>query len=911
MQNVSGRRLDEFLGIVSIKPEELLRVLKYTSLERGNRINQDWLIRGAFYVAGTDEGWPIVAEAIHGWLRCYNKDPYEQTNRYPRHTPDDDAQRLNRRRGEIQGVLCTLSSFEANVMENMTEVSGETDSLLNLALRLLAGRPLAPFAQDFIAFGLSLALDPDTWSARKAFHQLTMFNRVDPTEAGCAFLKALQPLRDTEASLAGKWTIVRMLYAAGTEAAAVEAASMAERLNEHNMRFSRPSGGWREADIADPECSPPTDLEAAVSYFLGIPTDTLLQQMGQRKEDHDFEELLPIACRFAPAVAVEKSRSVILGLLSRLGLPLRQLIFNGTGYVPLLSSEDARLLAARVRGSNPLTGFRDQEVNVARMILLLYVAPHLEGSEQLECVLDRAFGEDYLFDLIPALKGQPIHALAGKLEEALSEQSEDIAYRVLVVARHAGIGQVKELEPLLLRCLRADSSKLRAISYELALLNSLSGVRQAVASSTWSGLTSEGITYEAWFGSMLIVEACANGEVALESILPRINPQCWLAAVDRLGSRMSKPFAEWFLRRLKEGADIAASIAPPSVDFTYSKTEPAPYAFLSIDESDRETGAPSRRSNAGSLLGLEEDFESKQERLRAAAQSFFESLKNKEGPRLLIEPFELSQLRTVLATDQRVLPQLLETLENASDDEFLWLRNLALCVGCLISADMPERAVRLFRRSTSFEGFVSLDLGDGLTAEHQAIWASSPTDLMMEFWKQRLFRSGNDSKLAQEVLAAERFGAASFINRFVVEGAASDLALERAYAITVAGFSRQYLDQQSFPIIDGCVDEKGMTGDAARGAKKARDNARWARVWMDRAFSALSAAEFWCNLMILKSCADARVDASPHLKADLCRYAPQFRNMRRLAIRERNRHREKTFLGQSAPESAFVLAGNA
>lgn len=452
LQNINDQRFEEFVEIVKNQPRELFSALGMFTLERARRLNQDWFIHAAFEIAATDEGWPVAETAIHHWLHCYNKNAVEQTNRYPKVNDDEDGKRLQRTQKEIHDVLSSLSPFERNLLEQMTEVAGETDSLFTLALQLLAGRPLVGFASSFIALGLGFSLDQGTWSARKTFQQLTIFNRIDRELAKEAFLKAIEPLRSSDTSQAGRWTVVRMLYATGDEAAASEASSIAQELREHWFHWEKPlPNEWRQLRVADPNAIHPVDIDAGLSNFNAIRSDSVRQFMGQSKEDHYLGEFLPVACRFEPGVAIEKARQILSSLLTRTGIPLRQLILNCTEYAPLMTRDIALQLIARVTETNMVETLSEDEQNILRMFLFGYVAPQLTPSEQLGCLTDPAFGPDYLFDVIPSLKPQPAEAIFNALQVAMEANDENAVYGVLVAARYGDTPIISKLESIILR----------------------------------------------------------------------------------------------------------------------------------------------------------------------------------------------------------------------------------------------------------------------------------------------------------------------------------------------------------------------------------------------------------------------------------------------------------------------------
>lgn len=906
LQNINEQRFGEFVEIVKNQPRELFSVLGIFTLERGRRLNQDWFNHAAFAVAATDEGWPVTEATIRDWLYCYNKDAAQQTNRYPKQGDEEDAKHLQRTQKEIQDVLSSLSPFEKTLLEQMREVAGDTGALYTLALQLLAGRPLAGFASSFIALGLGFSLDKGTWSARKAFQQLTTFNRADRDATKEAFLKAIEPLRSSDTSKAGLWTVVRMLYATGDEAAASEASIIAQKLREDWIRWETPSpDGWRQSRVADPNAITPVDIDAGLRIFCTVRPDSILQSMGQSAEDYELREFLPVACRFEPEAAVEKARQILSGLLTRSALPLRQLILNGTKYAPLMTRELAVQLIVRVTDSNAdmVETLSERERDILRECLFSYAAPQLTPSEQLDCMTDPAFGPDYLLDVIPSLKPQPTQAILEALQAALDANDEEAACGTLAAARYGDTPITSELESLLLHCRSAGSSQLRALSFERAIHSDLKALRDAHVQSDWSACTTDTRNYENWFGSILLAEACAKNELAVDEMLKRISPETWFTTADRVGKAMSKPLADHFLRHLQGAVEATKSLAPPAMDLTLSAVEEAPYPFLDVDETDRDEGRFPRQKSLQDVLSTDEGFDEKQDRLRAISDAFLEELKGLNA-QFLVEGVTIDDLRLLVRAYPKILPQILEILEQAGSPQLAWLKNVAFVVANLISEDMPERAVALFQQALKTQGFVTYALGDGLTLEHEAIWSSTPSEAMRTLWRQRLLKSGNDEALAREVVAAERFGTATFIRTFVEELADSTSTLDQAYAVSIAGFSTQ--SGQLVGVIDDHLDKKGITGDAAKNAKAAHEAAQWAKKWVNDLWAVQTPEQFWCCLIISKTCMDARVSTKPILNTKLAHYAPLFRKVRKAAIDEQNKTRKKTLLGQEAPDGIFV-----
>lgn len=904
LQNLSDQRFEEFVEIVKHQPGDFFNTLGDFTLERGHHINQDWFIHAAFEIAATENGKQVAEDAINRWLHCYNKNAAEHANRYARHNNAEDAKQLQQRQNEIQETLSSFSSFEKDLLGQMTEVSGEAGSLFTLALQLLAGRPLAGFADSFVAMGLGFSLDSGVWPARKAFIHLTTFNRVDRGAAKDAFLNAIKELQSSGPSITGQWTIVRMLYATGDKIAAIEAEGLAKKLQEGLSRFEPPSPDeWRQAQVADPNATHPIDVDAGLGNFRAQDNNKILQSMFLGGEDHSYRSFLPVACRFEARAAVEKGREILSGLLTRTGLPLRQLIFNSQDHSPLMTREMAVQLVARVRDCHMVETLAERERSTLRYFIFNYAASHLTASEQLACMADPAFGHNYILDVIPSLKFQQTETIISTLQIALDEGDEEAAYCILSTAIYGGTNASPDLEPLLLRCRSAALSKLRAVTFDLAISCDFKKIRKAHIQCEWSAHDAGKITFERWFGSILRIEACAKGELPVDEMLKRINRDTWFAAINRLGDAVAKPLAKLFLLDLQSAIEITTLPLQPAIDISISTVEPMSYPYLSLKDKTHDHGRFPPQNNIKDILGTNEDFIEKHDRLHAIVDAFYKELKDSNAE-ILVQRITIPDLRLLTGATPTFLEELLDVLEQATDAQFIWLKNLAFAVANLLSREAPERAIALFQRASKTRGGITYALDDGLTMEHEAIWASTPSEAMHELWLQRLFNSDNDATLAREVLAAERFGAAAFIKTSVEELEASTSTLNQAYAISIAGYSSQgggLLD-----VIKNHMADQGITGDAAKHARASHDTAQWSEKWVKDMWAAQTAEGFWRCLMIAKTSVDARILPQPEAGIQWKCYVPLFRRVREAAIKEHNKNREKTLLGREAPDPIYL-----
>lgn len=906
LQNISDQRFEEFGEIAKHQPAVFFEVIEKLFLERGRRINHDWFYHAAFEVACSNAGKSAAEDAIRRWLHLYNKSPETQTRRYHRRDEAEYEKKLHKKREEIEQELSSLSPFEKQLLNKMTEVPEEPDTLITLALELLAGRSLAPFSDCFVALGLALALDTGLYSARKAFQQLTTFNRVEKSATGQAFRKALEPLRAKETSRGGQWTVVRMLYATGDEADAAEARGIAGVLRREWPRFDPPDPQkWRQIKAADPLAQPPTDLQSGLEGFAALNPEEMLLTMYSGAPYHDYEEFLPIACRFAPAVAFEKGRAIMAGMLTRDGFPLRQVIVNSEERIPLIQADLARQLVKRIVETNAIETIPEADQRFCRWIAFYTVAAQLTAEEQLECLKGSAFGDVYSLSVIPSLKLQPTEAIIRALSEVLDRNDEDAAFRILSTALYGGTELSTALEEQILACSVRKCAMLRAVSFELAIEKDLATVRSAHVKSAWAAQCAEKGTYESWYGSILLVEACAYGELSIDELLKRIDHKTWFSAAARLGENFTKPMADCFIHHLGRGVKSVAEIPVPQADLTFSMTAPAPYPFLSVDETDRNAERFPKQKSLSEVIGGDDKFEETRDSLHKIAEAFFESLKGSDA-KLLLNRITFEDLEQLIATVPSVMPDLVSIIEQSDKSQLIWLKNLAFAVAKLVSPEQPDKAASILRRALTSQGFVTQALGDDLTLEHAAIWGSARSEALETLWRERLFGAENDEVLAREVLAAERFGPNGFIRDLVFKLAESTDSLDHAYAVTIAGFSDQIIEVTE--LIQRYVNNIGLSGDAAKVAQVSHLDAEWAEKWVGEMWDAKTAEEFWRCLTIAKTCMDSRVSSEPKAGTLWTQYAPVFQRARKAAMKDRSKERAKRLIGQDVPDAVFISA---
>ena len=650
LQNVDEKRLEEFICYVETRPAEFYSCLRRFCLERGVRVNFDWFVVAAFHIIGSVEGRVVATSEIKKWMWCYNKNARDQMARFPRSQPDDYSKQLKATSDRIDNTLNSFATFEQDLLERMTEVLGDTDSLYTLGLRLLAGQPLSEFAESFVALGLGFALDYHTYHARKAFRNLTTFNRADPDHAAKAFLSECAPLRSANVSESGKWSLVRMLYASGRENAAEEAMILATRLRENqNFPYLEHNNDWRSYKVRDPRSDMPADFESGIKLFKQIDADKILQSMSPDIADMQLRDFLPIACCFSPEDAVKKIREILDGLVTRVGLPLRQLIFNFSDMIPLVRRDLALRLVNRVAATDINAAMPERDQNALKMFLLGYAIEHLSAEEQLHHLSGDAFGTDFLRDVIPFIRAPSVDKILSALRQKMDDDDERAIYGILGLA-FFGIpdGQAFKLDDTLSKCCTAiHSGRIRSLLFALAIKYDLSDIRRAHYLGNWSAKNSDLSTYESWYGSLLLIESYKRDEINIDGLLGRISPLTWFEALKDIGDELSQPLSEQLLVYIKTAIAKIETLGSPQIDLEVSKSIFAPYALISFDETRRGVGRFEREKSLEDMLRGGEDFEERKDRLSRIFEELFSEIDG-DNVRLLFQGINFTNVKHLL-----------------------------------------------------------------------------------------------------------------------------------------------------------------------------------------------------------------------------------------------------------------------
>ena len=855
---------------------------------------------------------PAVEKAIFDWLRHINTDARDQQIKFGRADEKGD-ERAKARQQEIDLAIASLSDYEHGVFETCYRVKGDTDSLFTQSLELLVGEKLTPWAESLATLSFGFHFDHSINQAHKAFDQLTLFNRIDPVEAGDAFLEAVKPFRTDDTSRAGKWSLVSMLYATGHEDHSKEAFAIRDALRkELNLPDSHFNHLERicATDPCDPSSKRPDNVGPSIRGFSKIDTGKLLPATGRLKENMDFNDALCAVSRFGPETALAKGKELCRSILSRVGLPLRQLVLCGTYLAPLLERNGALELSKRLREGRGLDILPESEAKVVEFYMTMFAMHQLTGDEQLQLLACENLAGDYSLDCIPSFKKPSEPAVLETLEAARHDGNVDAAVSALSLVAHTYDCLSPKLAETIAGLSESKNQLVRAAVFQVALHTDNELLRMCHFTSSWKAPESTGSSgYESAYGSALLIDAVVHGNAKFDHILPRIAPESWYLAERRIGNDVTHAIIKLLDMRLRKATKASGGLFSAPVEVMIEPNDHVIHSFRSIEERQR---ADTSKDKLWNLVNPETDeaFRKRQERNQKLLDEM-ESILAEKDILLVVEQVDFDSFRALLADRKDVGLQWAQLLERLPDQQLPWLKDFALMIAAAVMSQDEETAVQLLERAIISDAFVRRVFRDGLSIEHKAVWSCSASPAIEMLWKKRLTRCVSDDLIALEILAAERYGAKDFIRDFAGELMRSARPVDIALGVTIAGFSKQF---PHFKPVLGTFDPSsvGFIGKAIKAARMAQDKALWTEHWVNEMWNAESPECFWLNFNLAAKIIDARCEYGGSIykkENNWHSFASLFTNARKERIRKWQKERAKTLYGSQKPNELFLSKG--
>ena len=537
LQNPDRTHYPAFVSLAKEQVEAFLNAAETLTLQRTPHPNFDW-IRGALFNLRDDEkSQSLVASTLTRWLSSYTLNPEHEMLSVQRSSVAKSQEEIKEKRSEIKAKRKSLSQAEEQILGEMCETPEDPTSLAWLAITLLTGTDLAPFARALVRASFSVALNGDTVGLDKQFRYLLSLNTRDWVSARQALLDESRAFRADDSSPTGKWALVSILYSTGEDDDARKASALVKTLREPWWPES-----WRlvedycSVDPCDPASEKPANVVNTATDYQQIDVTQIHLGLDRTRESAFLEDALPAIARFFPKIAVEKHLELLDQLFIRGGFPLRQIAVQDGEHRPLIDRERALRLVDILRNPSASVDMSEKDRRIVAQYMLLFAFPLLTASEQLEAMLLISEPEKYFVSLWCSFKSLDADVFESGFLTAVMQDDRALISVLLGFAQHSETPLTSEVRSIIGSLVKHETERIRADVFETIYRRELSDLLPAVIASEWRYTNREsGDRREAWYGSRILIDAARQGLADPLTVLDYIRPESFSVAAHQLG----------------------------------------------------------------------------------------------------------------------------------------------------------------------------------------------------------------------------------------------------------------------------------------------------------------------------------------------------------------------------------------
>lgn len=864
LQNLDDNAFGAIAALARTRPLVFLEVAHTLALEGGRAVNFDWIELALHQAKADKQAWQTIMSAIEGWLAHVTLDIEKRVFPFGK-SADEVTQRRVELQGELGAKLATLSIEERDIFDALERTMAQDVSVLSkVALKLLAGMPLAQFAQVFVRWSFARSLNGSHEAPSKEFRQLIRFNGVDWQATRTALLLSSQMLRNGTPSGVGQWALVSLLQATGHPDDARHAQELVDVL-----RAGQPERkGWRlienycNTDPCDPSNAEPDNVARTADEYAAIDVTSLYLRMGMDNPDQFFSDARPAVTRYYTDIAVERHRAWVDDVLRRSGLPLRQGVVGLLGHSALITHEQAQRFVRRVCGSeadiDALRSLGD-EADIWAQFQLQLAFPALEVHAQLDALIHARFGNRLSLNLIEMIKPLDAQAFEVRLAHAIAAQDYEAQFTVLLFAPFANQPLSPATRGHLPGLLRSKSTLVRAHMLRMVAQSGDTEALRIVVQSGWStAQLSTDEKLERWYGSEVLLEAAVQCVVPWETLVSNMDYQHLGRLSRRLGGEAARHVAGVVDALLRRSLELPVEVGMLEIELMQHPDAGPQLQHFRLHEREQ----PPANSGEALQRAFEQDdgFNERQRNLHAAFDAMLAILTHIDADRLL-DQLCMEDFAAIAAADTTLAERWCALLLDQPDGARLGaVRNIGLLLARTIAARDPVRAVWLFEKFEPITPLVRVVFGHAaIELGSMAVWSTTDQPELGALRERRLDRAVNNDALAREVWAALWNGKSTQLTQYIDTRLASAWPAAQARAILVAGLMGQ--NPHSNSVLARFAGVPGLLGETQRVAREAYDRHAWTVHWYAAMRTAPSAEVFWRAAVLFLVVADGRVEA--------------------------------------------------
>lgn len=875
LQNIDANNYPAFVAVVRNATDAAMQALVELSTSSLYTANKDWLSSAIRECRQNSECWAIISKYVSDWLRSYSLDPKIGVMSIPaRDSEDMIAKETEKKTKALEQTYEELSSQERQFLDvKMRQHDGlDLAVLTKNAFELLAGMPLADFAESLVACSLSRALNSSYASPYGEFRALIRFNRRDWKETRERLLAGSSFLREEGASRTGKWAFVDILRAITTAEDAVIEEVLIEELTADREKFL----SWRlvetycATDPCDPRSMRPDNIDETARRYEEIKVEEVSKHRGMGTEDYFIRDARPGLVRFAPKAAASTQRKLSQSVVGRTRgeLMLALMALEPHSAVLEAGTVSKLLEIAHDLGADRESVSRETSEDwIISQHAILTAFPHLDGNAQIDVLMLLPPHGPPLRDLTEVLKPADPERLEQFLDHAIQSGDHNRELVALVFAHYSGTVLSKGCRDIVGQLVKSEQSSVR--SEAMGVIDILKDVDliKSMMDSGWkaSALDPDEHHSEILSGSRLVICAAEHGLIRIEDAFERISPQFFDVAASILGTHVHQPIADRLRRSVAITLDVEFPFSPPIVE----------------------------QSMGGA----------------ASSYNRFEAALTREQARLILDGVTFAAIDAFVLASLGQASELASIFLTLSDNKLSHVRRLAFMLAKCISFHEPVLARSLFERFSGRRPFVNFIYGpSGVSHEAVCIWGSAENEDLDKLRAQRLDRTSTDFDIAQEVLAALRCGKAKFLKSYALKNLGSPEPASNGRALMVIGFGEE--SAASDEILARHANTKGLIGMAVKAARYAYDRDRWARHWFRKMCETEYAEEYWRFSILFLKIVDGRFflweREIQRVGNPANNFEPSIQRQLDSRIKAWKGKREKTFCGDKAPDKIYI-----
>ena len=918
LQNIDVDNYPAFVAVVrNATDAAMLALFELSVMTLRYTANKEWLSKALREIRHKPKCWSVISKHVSNWLRTYSLDPkLGVMSTRSQGGSDENTNEIERNKQAVKQKQAELSVAERIFLkEKMRECSDFGPWLLwGEAYELLAGMPLAGFAEQLVACSFSHALN----SSRHAqyydkYLALIRFNCNDWQETREHLIKSSTFLTQNDTSSTGQWALVMILRSTST----IEDAEREEHLVEALTRDREYCREWRLVEVfcatdpCDPTSAEPENIGGTAERHTQVDVDDVAYHRSIGAGDQIVREMLPGLARFRPEVAIETQRKIARSIVARETSELKLGVQSLEQHCAALDSEVVRKLVEIANSLSvpcDLQSIGSQDNWITSQYAILIAFPHLDGNTQLDFLVDLQSHNPPLLKLANVFKPAAPEKLEHALNQAMQSGEQNRALAILMFARYSGTDLNDRSRILIGRLVEQEHSSVRAEAMSVVVHMKDADLIEGIATTGWSAnlLNPRENYYEIWHGSLIVINAAAQGVISVDEALDRIILSLYGAAVELLGKACHAEIALRTIAAAKRALDIELPFLPPPVEMNMDAAGSGNPPLLLVEESEEALGSESFFKR---LSDTPENLKAHQ-RQRREAFNRFEITLTKERARLIVENVDFESVDACVSVSPDHCVGFALDLLPLNDRKLMNIHNFALMLARSISHDDLTLSRRLFDRLSGRQALVNIVYGPSkIPLEAICIWESADGGAINVLRTYRLDRAANDHQLAQEVLSALMAGKTKFLEEYARKNLKSPVPAANARALMVIGLGAESSVSEEF--LNRYMDAKGFIGRAAKSARFAYERNKWAGYWFDKMSNTDSAEEFWALSVLFLKIVDARFDLWSRsclgTGTAMPRFAPSIKSRFENRSKAWERKRKKTLFGEKVPSEVYTL----